>query len=172
MATTHKYYAQKDALGFPIPGTMMSGPVVPKGANIIEISLDSSITSFDKPHPSGLRYFVSVDKKGNIVPNSLVSAFSYRGKVEIGRGSSLPSDSIEFDVNTIWGTWIGFSVRSTTEDFDYIINWGDGTTQEGYSGEGYLDLSHEYPESNTTYTARISFSKPAVIHNLDFYGFD
>lgn len=167
-----KFYAQKDALGFPIPGTMMSGSVVPKQANIIEISLDSNITHFDKPHPKGLRYFVSVDKHGNIVPNSLVEAFKYPTKTEIGRGITFPTNAIEFTVNTNWGTWFGFSTRSYSQDYEYTITWGDGTTDTGSSGEGYVDISHNYPESDSTYTARISFSNPSVINVLDFYGFD
>ena len=168
-----KYYAQKDALGFPIPGTMMSGSVVPKVANIIEISLDSSITHFDRPHPKGLRYFVSVDKNGNIIPNSLVSAYSYPGKVEIGRGSGvLPSNCIQFTVDTTGGTWFGFTTRSNTEDFSYTITWGDGTTSEGSTGEGYVELVHEYPQPDRVYTARLCYSNPAVVHELDFYGFD
>jgi hypothetical protein len=82
-----KYYAQKDALGFPIPGTMMSAFQLPKASNIIEISLDHNVTYFTKPHPKGLRYFVNVDKKGKIIPNSLVvslkkpSAQAYELKV-------------------------------------------------------------------------------------------
>lgn len=167
-----KFYAQKDALGFPIPGTMMSAPVVPKVKNIIEISLDGTITHFAKPHPKGLRYFVSVDKKGNIIPNSLVAAYSYPSKVEIGRGNPLPSNAIEFGVDTTWGTWFGFNVRSNTEDYTYVITWGDGTTNEGSSGEGYVELTHQYPQVDSTYTARLSFSNPDVIHEVDFYGFD
>lgn len=171
MATTPKYYAQKDALGFPIPGTMMSGAVVPKAANIIEISLDSNITSFEKPHPKGLRYFVSVDKDGKIIPNSLVSAFSAPDRVELGVGT-LSSSCIQFVVNTTVDTYFEFTATSLTQEFTYTVEWGDGETGEGSSGEGGANFNHTYPDSNTEYTVRVCFSDASVIHLLNFPGFD
>jgi hypothetical protein len=68
------FYAQKDALGFPIPGTMMSADTVPAVANVIAITIDGSLV-FEKAHPQGLRYFVHLDRKGDILANSLVSAY-------------------------------------------------------------------------------------------------
>lgn len=166
-----KFYAQKDALGFPIPGTMMSGPVVPKAKNIIEISLDSNITHFDKPHPKGLKYFVSVDKKGDILPNSLVAAYSAPNRVELGVGG-LPANCIEFVVNTTWETFFSFNVSSLTQDYTYTITWGDGTSDQGSSGEGYIQPEHTYAVSNRSYTVRICFSDASVINQIDFPGFD
>lgn len=64
-----KFYAQKDALGFPIPGTMMSTTgSVPTSAVEIPSAVEAA------PHPGGLRYFVRRDKKGNIIPNSLIAS--------------------------------------------------------------------------------------------------
>lgn len=63
-----KFYAQKDALGYPIPGTMMAAEKVP--ANSQEIKAENTVSS--KIHPDKLRYFVRRDKKGNIIPNSLI----------------------------------------------------------------------------------------------------
>jgi len=68
-----KFYAQKDALGFPIPGTMMSGAKVP--ADLIEIPAQDVTPGAGEvavAHPGDLRYFVRKDKKGNIIPNSLI----------------------------------------------------------------------------------------------------
>ena len=68
-----KFYAQKDALGWPIPGTMMSGAKVP--ANLIEIPAANVAPGANQvavSHPENLRYFVRKDKKGNIIPNSLI----------------------------------------------------------------------------------------------------
>jgi len=68
-----KFYAQKDALGFPIAGTMMSGEKVP--ANLIEIPAQNVVPGAGQvavAHPGDLRYFVRKDKKGNIIPNSLI----------------------------------------------------------------------------------------------------
>ena len=64
-----KFYAQKDALGFPIPGTMMSTT-----GDVPEDSLAIPSAETAAPHPGGLRYFVRRDKKGNIIPNSLISS--------------------------------------------------------------------------------------------------
>ncbi len=70
-----KFYAQKDALGFPIPGTMMSvtAPVnIP--ADSILIPAENVTAGGGKSvvnQPSGLRYFVRRDDKGGIVPNTL-----------------------------------------------------------------------------------------------------
>lgn len=64
---TLKYYAQTDALGFPIPGVMMSAAEVPAQANIIEITKEMTLPQ----HPGGLKYYVRLDKNGNILPNSL-----------------------------------------------------------------------------------------------------
>ena len=62
------FYAQKDALGFPIPGTMMSATQVPATSVEIPTTTESSYQA----HPGGLRYFVRRDKKNNIIPNSLI----------------------------------------------------------------------------------------------------
>ena len=53
-----KFYAQKDALGFPIPGTMMSNEIVP--ADLVEIPTSTTVSY--KAHPEKLRYFVRRDK--------------------------------------------------------------------------------------------------------------
>ena len=63
-----KFYAQKDALGWPIPGTMMAAAKVP--ATAVEIPATTAPSGQD--NPNGLRYFVRVDKKGNIIPNTLI----------------------------------------------------------------------------------------------------
>lgn len=63
-----KFYAQKDALGFPIPGTMMSNSIVPS----VSIEIPTTTASPSKAHPEGLRYFVRRDKKNQIIPNSLI----------------------------------------------------------------------------------------------------
>lgn len=71
-----KFYAQKDALGFPIPGTMMSGAQVPK--NLIEIPAEDVAAGegeTEVAHPGKLRYFVRHDKTGNIIPNSLIVSY-------------------------------------------------------------------------------------------------
>jgi len=67
------YYAQKDALGFPIPGTMMGAQEVPPSS--ISIPAEDVIAGGGYQvveHPEKLRYFVRKDKNGDIIPNSLI----------------------------------------------------------------------------------------------------
>lgn len=71
-----KFYAQKDDLGWPIPGTMMSGSKVPK--NLIEIpaqNVTPGVGQSEVKHPGKLRYFIRRDAKGNIIPNSLIVGY-------------------------------------------------------------------------------------------------
>jgi predicted glycosyltransferase len=69
------FYAQKDARGYPIPGTLMSvetPTAVP--ANTLTIPAANTITSPVNIRKNGMRYFVRKDKKGNIIPNSLITS--------------------------------------------------------------------------------------------------
>jgi len=69
----NKFYAQKDHLGFPIPGTLMSGTKVPK--NLLEIPAQNVTAPEGKAviaHPEKMRYFVRRDSQGRIIPNSLI----------------------------------------------------------------------------------------------------
>ena len=68
------FYAQKDANGYPIPGTMMSVEgSVPAVTNIVTIPAEDVVST--KTHPIGLRYFVRKDADGKIIPNSLIISF-------------------------------------------------------------------------------------------------
>lgn len=93
-----------------------------------------------------------------------------------GGASELPpvilSNCIEFIVNTTSDTFFSFTATSLTQEFTYTVEWGDGETEEGSSGEGGASLSHTYPDSDTEYTVRVCFSDASVINNLDFPGFD
>lgn len=70
-----KFYAQKDYLGFPIPGTMMSvSDPIKVPADSILIPAQDVVAGGGKSvvnQPSGLRYFVRRDSKGGIIPNTL-----------------------------------------------------------------------------------------------------
>lgn len=70
-----KFYAQKDALGYPVPGTLMSveaSSAIP--ANTLEIPAENKLTSPPNVRKNAMRYFVRRDKKGNIIPNSLIAS--------------------------------------------------------------------------------------------------
>jgi hypothetical protein len=74
-----KFYAQKDALGFPIPGTMMSVEtprnIPPDSISIPAQNVAAGAGQSVVNQPSGLRYFVRKDSTGKIIPNSLTISF-------------------------------------------------------------------------------------------------
>lgn len=86
--------------------------------------------------------------------------------------TTIPPNCIQFIVNTTYDTYFEFNTQSFTQDYTYTITWGDGTSDSGSSGEGYISLNHTYPNPDTEYTARICFSDGSIINNLDFIGFD
>lgn len=99
----NKYFAQKDAIGFPIPGTMMGFETTPTSApDLVEVSgfLVKPGDPYTEPsgkvevtHPEGIRYFVRADKKGNVIPNTLII------------GTRVPSgDVLEFHLMVAVGT--------------------------------------------------------------------
>lgn len=114
-----KYYAQIDALGFPIPGTLMSVAAnrpIPVGC--IEIPAEDHITSPENVHPGNIRYFVRHDSKGVIIPNSLIQSIKRpQGLVyefqPIGIGHPLPG------VGGTFTTESGDTV--TTETGDILV---------------------------------------------------
>lgn len=75
--TTLKYFAQKTNDGYPIPSTMMGFKQAPTADTLVEIlpqNYEVEVGESVKPSDSGLRYFVRHDKKGNIIPNSLITS--------------------------------------------------------------------------------------------------
>jgi hypothetical protein len=126
-----------------------------------------------------LKAFVRYDGTGRVVPSSLILA---RFKPKVGNykeidayeccNGSLPANCIEFVVNTTDGG-LGFTtfINSATSEYTYTVNWGDGTTGEGSSGEGGITLEHTYT-SERSYNVRVCFSDPAVITSLNFPGND
>jgi hypothetical protein len=91
-----------------------------------------------------------------------------------GRGTSptgLPSNCIEFVVNTTTGGTT-FTLNITTSSPTNVdITWGDGNTEQD-SVDGADTLTHTFPESNTEYTVRMCFDDVSVITALDFPGDD
>lgn len=127
-----------------------------------------------------LKAFVRYDGSGRVIPGSL-NLQATKPKVgnwkEINaylccNEAPLPSNCIEFVVDTTDGVFFGMSVRSVEVDFTYTVTWGDGTTDEGSSGEGFVELLHDFPQESTSYTVRLCFDNPLVINELEFYGND
>jgi len=83
-----QYFAKKDAIGFPIVGTLqgfnpnVSLPCANKGCDWIAIvpnPVQPAGTSSICLHPNNLRYFYRVDrgKPQQVVPNSLISSYNF-----------------------------------------------------------------------------------------------
>lgn len=127
-----------------------------------------------------LKAFVRYDGSGRVIPGSLNLQAS---KPKVGNWKEIdaylccneapiPSNCIEFVVNTTDGLDFAMNVRSIDTEFTYTATWGDGTTSEGSSGEGFIEITHEFPQGNTSYTVRLCFDNPLVIDELEFYGND
>lgn len=86
-----------------------------------------------------------------------------------GGGNRLPSNAIEFVVNTFDDLNFEFDFTSTEEPITFTINWGDGETYDGSGGGGYYPESHTYAEV-ADYTVRVSFDDPLKILQLNFPG--
>lgn len=103
---------------------------------------------------------------------AMAVATSNGGGSLIQQEEEIPAGCIQFVVNTIEGTYFEVSFRSNTNDFTYTVNWGDGETGEGSSGEGYVLLDHTYPDGVADYTVRVCFDDASIIHDINFPGFD
>ena len=127
-----------------------------------------------------LKAYVRYDGTGRVVPSSLILQ-RFKPKVgnwkeinayECCNEAALPANCIEFVVNTTVDTFFTFSASSLTQEYTYTITWGDGSSDSGSSGEGFIQPEHTYANPNTSYTVRICFSDASIINQLDFPGFD
>jgi len=73
-----------------------------------------------------------------------------------GGGNGLPSNCIQFVVDTTEGTFFTFSFN-TTGPINFTVDWGDGTTHEDSGAGGFYSEEHTYPDSDTQYTVRLCF---------------
>ena len=127
-----------------------------------------------------LKAFVRYDGSGRVIPGGPVLRAT---KPKVGNWKEInaykccneepiPSNCIEFVVNTTDGINFGMQFSSATSEFTYTVNWGDGSTDEGSSGEGFVELTHTFPQENRSYTVVLCFSNPSLINNIEFYGND
>lgn len=89
-----------------------------------------------------------------------------------GGGSELPSDCIEFTVDTTDDNTSFEMEVGTSMETNYTITWGDTTTDSGVL-MGYNVLNHNYPASDTQYVVRLCFDGNASnVTSLEFIGND
>lgn len=124
-----------------------------------------------------LKAYVRYDGTGRVIPGSLILQ---RFKPKVGNWSEinstlccdeppLPANCIEFAVDTTDGLGFSMTAISTMEEFTYTVDWADGNTESGSSGEGIANLSHDYT-SNGIYIVRLCFSNASIITELNFAG--
>jgi len=111
-----------------------------------------------------LKAYVRYDGTGRVIAGSLILQ-RFKPKVgnwkeinanECCNPSPLPSNCIEFVVDTTEGTFFGFSF-TTTGPINFTVDWGDGTTHPDAGAGGFYSESHTYPQSNQQYVVRICF---------------
>lgn len=83
----------------------------------------------------------------------------------------LPSNCIEFTVETTTSTYFTFDFN-TTGPINFTVDWGDGTTHEDSGFGGVYTEEHTYPESNREYVVRVCFDDPNSVTSFDFLGDD
>jgi hypothetical protein len=89
-----------------------------------------------------------------------------------GKPAQPPFTCLEFTANTVTGTSFAMEFEVSTA-VTYSINWGDGTVLENVAVDaGEIELTHEYPESDTEYTASLCFSDSTAVTSINFYGDD
>lgn len=86
--------------------------------------------------------------------------------------SPLPSNCIEFTVDTTNNDTFFVFEFNTTGAINFTIDWGDGTTYEGSGAGGLYSENHTYAESNQQYVVRVCFDDPSGVTSLDFPGDD
>lgn len=126
-----------------------------------------------------LKAYVRYDGTGRVIAGSLILQ-RFKPKVgnwkeieanECCNPSPLPSNCIEFVVDTTDGTNFTFSFN-TTGPINFTIEWGDGTTHPDSGAGGFYEETHTYPQEGQQYTARICFDSPESVLELNFYGND
>jgi PKD repeat protein len=123
-----------------------------------------------------LKAYVRFDGTGRVIPGSLILQ---RFKPKVGNwqeinstqccNDTLPANCIEFTVDTTTGLSFSMTAISTMEEFTYTVNWADGNTESGSSGEGIANLSHDYA-SNGIYVVRLCFSNASIITEINIDG--
>ncbi len=126
-----------------------------------------------------LKAYVRYDGTGRVVAGSLILQ-RFKPKVgnwqeidanECCNPSPLPSNCIEFVVDTTDGTTFTFSFN-TTGPINFTIEWGDGTSHVDVGGGGFYEETHTYPQTGRRYVARICFDDPESVLELNFLGND
>lgn len=111
-----------------------------------------------------LKAYVRYDGSGRVIAGSLILQ-RFKPKVgnwveinanECCNEAPLPSNCIEFVVDTTEGTYFIFSFF-TTGPINFTVDWGDGTTHVDAGAGGFYQEEHTFPATDTQYTVRVCF---------------
>ena len=94
------------------------------------------------------------------------------GEINIATSNGLPSNSIEFVVDTT--DYDSFDMEiDANQEITATINWGDSNTEE-ITFSGTTNAYHQFNISGVgvQYTIRIGFSDATQVTRLEFYGND
>lgn len=119
-----------------------------------------------------VQYNMYLENLSSQVQNTTNSSAAAGGTAPIPEPTSnvLPSNCIEFVVNTYYGTSY-YSTIVSSGPTDYTVNWGDGETEIG-NIDGTISLDHNYADADTSYTVRLCFGNASLITELDIIGDD
>ncbi len=126
-----------------------------------------------------LKSYIRYDGSGRVIPGSNILN---RFKPGVGNWKEintyeccnplpLPSNCIEFVVDTTEGTFFGFSF-TTTGPINFTVDWGDGTTYSDSEIGEFHEVSHYYPQEDQQYTVRVCFDNIASVTEIEFPGND
>ena len=175
-----KFYAQTDALGFPIPGTMMSASVVPAVDNILEITKVMTLPA----HPGGLNYYIRVDEKGAILPNSLFIHYGPSEETSIVSLQQPVSVNYTIAQSALGGTIayilqpgdpgydanVQHGIVVSSSNIDTSAIWGcTGTTITGADGTAIGTGSQN--TADIVAGCNFPFSAAAICNDLDLGGY-
>ena len=150
-----------------VPGSMIiTQGDYPKGPAVwaevtVDLCCDNPADSFSATKKKG---WVRYTKAGKIVPGSLVITDGYpKGSGGTWKRVSidlccdyLPSNCIEFVVDTTEGTFFAFSFN-TLGPINFTVDWGDGTVHPDAGAGGFYLEEHTFPADDTQYTVRVCF---------------
>ena len=124
-----------------------------------------------------LKAYIRYDGTGRVIAGSLILQ-RFKPKVgnwqeinanECCNEAPLPSNCIEFVVDTTDGTEFIFSFN-TTGPINFTVDWGDGTTHPDSGAGGFYEESHTYAQEGQQYTVRVCFDDIASVTELNFPG--
>ncbi len=139
--------------------------------HIASLPLNRQLIEYEIYNQNLIHEVMMIQQQQQLLYPNTPSAAGAGGRVEVI--DPLPSNCIQFVVDT--ADFDGFELDiEVSNDTDYTVNWGDGTTSNGTLTTGLNDVDYTYPVhgAGITYTVRLCFTNPENVTELDFIGDD